>query len=74
VAFEHWCSSSSPTTAPDERSPSKGVLKMKLQQIAAMVTASASLFVVGVTLAENDRFSLNAPNGMAFSELRDYET
>jgi Cytochrome P460 len=46
---------------------------MKHHSIAAMVTASAMLFVVGVTRAENDRFALKAPNGIAFSEFKGYE-
>ena len=42
---------------------------MKRQLIAAMVVVSASLFVVGITLAAQDRFTLKAPNGIAFSEF-----
>ena len=44
------------------------------KHIAPVMIVSASVFVVGVTLAENDRFALNAPNGIAFSEFKDYET
>ena len=47
---------------------------MRRKHIAPVVIVSASVFVVGVTLAENDRFALNAPNGIAFSEFKDYET
>ena len=46
----------------------------KRKHIASVMLVSASVFVVGVTLAENDRFALNAPNGIAFSEFKDYET
>ena len=47
---------------------------MRRKHIAPVMIVSASVFVVGVTLAENDRFALNAPNGIAFSEFKDYET
>jgi hypothetical protein len=46
---------------------------MKRQLIAAMVVVSASLFVVGITLAAQDRFDLKAPNGISFSEFKGYE-
>ena len=47
---------------------------MRRKHIAPVMIVSASVFVVGVTLAENDRFALNAPNGIAFSQFKDYET
>jgi hypothetical protein len=47
---------------------------MKRQLIAAMVVVSASLFVVGITLGAQDRFTLKAPNGIAFSEFKGYDT
>ncbi len=47
---------------------------MKRQLIAAMVVVSASIFVVGITLAAPDRFTLKSPNGIAFSEFKDYDT
>jgi hypothetical protein len=46
---------------------------MKRQHIASMVIIPASLFVVGITLAAQDRFALKAPNGIAFSEFKDYD-
>ena len=46
---------------------------MKRQHIATMVIVSASIFVVGITLAAQDRYTLQVPNGLAFSEFRGYE-
>ncbi|MGH8531372.1 MAG: cytochrome P460 family protein [Gammaproteobacteria bacterium] len=46
---------------------------MKRQHIASMVIVSASIFVVGITLAAQDRFTLKSPNGIAFSEFKDYD-
>jgi hypothetical protein len=38
-----------------------------------MVIASVSIFVVGMTLAAQDRYTLQVPNGLAFSEFEGYE-
>jgi hypothetical protein len=38
-----------------------------------MVIASVSLFVAGITLAAQDRFSLKSPNGISFAEFKGYE-
>jgi hypothetical protein len=46
---------------------------MKRQHIASMLIVSASIFVVGITLAAQDRYTLQVPNGLAFSEFRGYE-
>ena len=46
---------------------------MKRQHIATMVIVSASIFVVGIALAAQDRYTLQVPNGLAFSEFRGYE-
>jgi hypothetical protein len=46
---------------------------MKLQYIASMVIASASIFVVGISLAAQDKYTVQVPNGLAFSEFRGYE-
>ncbi len=46
---------------------------MKRQHIASMLIVSASSFVVGITLAAQDRYTLQVPNGLAFSEFRGYE-
>lgn len=46
---------------------------MKRQHLASMVIVSAWLFVVGTTLAAQDRFTLKTPNGIAFAEFRGYE-
>ena len=40
---------------------------MKRQYIASIVIASASLFAGGITLADQDRFSLKSANGILFS-------
>jgi Cytochrome P460 len=46
---------------------------MKRRHVASMVILSASIFVVGIAFAEQDRFSLKSPNGIAFSEFKDYD-
>ena len=46
---------------------------MKRQRIVSKVVVSASLFVVGITLSAQDRFTLKTPNGIAFSEFKGYE-
>src|SRR5262245_5984650 len=46
---------------------------MKRQHIASVVIVSASIFVVGIMLAAQDRFTLKSPTGIAFSEFRGYE-
>jgi hypothetical protein len=38
-----------------------------------MVIASASILVVGVTLAAQDKYNVQVPGGLAFSEFRGYE-
>jgi hypothetical protein len=39
-----------------------------------MVIASALIFVVGITLAADDKYQLKVPGGLAFSEFRGYES
>ena len=46
---------------------------MKRQHIASMVIFSASIFVVGITLAAQDKNTLKSPSGIAFSEFNGYE-
>ena len=46
---------------------------MKRQHIARMVTVSTSIFVVGITLAAQDKYTVKVPGGLAFSEFRGYE-
>ncbi len=46
---------------------------MKRQHTALMVIASASIFVVGITLAAQDKYTVQVPGGLAFSEFRGYE-
>ena len=48
--------------------------EMKRQHIASMVIVSASIFVVGVSLAAQDRYTLKSPNGISYSEFKGYET
>ncbi len=48
---------------------------MKSKSISAIVTIGVLLAVLGsIALAAQDRFTLKAPNGVAFSEIRGYET
>ena len=46
---------------------------MKRQHIARMVTVSTSIFVVGITVAAQDKYTVKVPGGLAFSEFRGYE-
>ena len=47
---------------------------MNRQQILAGLITAASVCVVGVVLAAQDRFTLKVPNGIAFAEFKGYET
>ena len=48
---------------------------MKIKKIPAIVVSVASLCVLAmVALAAQDKYTLKAPNGVAFSEFRGYET
>ena len=47
---------------------------MKRMHIAPAVFISASVLAGGLAVAQQDRFNLTAPNGISFSEFRDYET
>src|SRR3712207_5275876 len=46
---------------------------MKRLHIASVVIASAPIFVVGVTLAAQDKYAVQVPGGLALSEFRGYE-
>jgi len=46
---------------------------MKPKHIASLVTVSASIFIVTMTLAAEDRFTVTSPNGIAFSEFKGYD-
>ena len=48
---------------------------MRSRQVTTMMVLSASVFVVSVVLAaqSQDRFTLKAANGIAFSEFRGYD-
>jgi hypothetical protein len=46
---------------------------MNRQHILSMVIASASIFVVGITFAAQDKYTVQVPNGLAFSEFKGYE-
>ncbi len=46
---------------------------MKRQHIAAVVIVAASIFAVHIVVAAQDRFTLQSPNGIAFSEFKGYE-
>jgi hypothetical protein len=47
---------------------------MKRQHIVSTVIASASIFVVGVALAAQDKYTVQMPSGLAFFEFGGYET
>jgi hypothetical protein len=46
---------------------------MKRQLVASLVVLAPMTFVVGITLAAQDRFALKSPNGIAFSEFKGYD-
>ena len=46
---------------------------MNPRQIASLVTVSASIVLVGMTLTAEDRFTVTSPNGIAFSEFKGYD-
>ena len=46
---------------------------MRSQYITASLIVTASVFVVSVVVAAQDRFTLTSPNGIAFSEFRGYD-
>jgi hypothetical protein len=46
---------------------------MKRQHIAVLAVVAASVFVLSVVLAAQDRFAVKSPNGIAFSEFRGYD-
>jgi hypothetical protein len=48
----------------------EGLLKYQLEGIASLMISSASIVVVGSTLAAQDRYALKSPSGLSFSELR----
>ena len=47
---------------------------MMRQFITSIATVTASIFVVGITLAAQDRYTLKSPSGIAYSEFKGYET
>ena len=49
------------------------VLKMKCQHITASLIVTASILVVSVVVAGQDRFTLTSPDGIAFSEFKGYD-
>ena len=46
---------------------------MRHRSMASMATASASILVIGVALAAQDKYAVKSPSGIAFSEFRGYE-
>ena len=46
---------------------------MKPQHIAAIGSFSACIFVVGMTLAAQEKLSVMSPNGIALSEFKGYD-
>ena len=50
---------------------SNGIGPLIMGVVVAVV--AVVLFVAGITLAAQDRFALKTPNGIAFSEFKDYE-
>jgi Cytochrome P460 len=47
---------------------------MKPLHLKAIMIVAAFLFVISITFAAQDRFTLKAPNGIAFSEFKGYDT
>ena len=46
---------------------------MRRLVITAVVTLAVFVFVVGLTIGAQDRYSLKVPNGLAFSEFKGYD-
>ncbi|HYP09690.1 MAG TPA: cytochrome P460 family protein [Bryobacteraceae bacterium] len=46
---------------------------MKLQRITAIAAVGTSMIVAGALVAAQDRFTLQSPSGIAFSEFKGYE-
>jgi hypothetical protein len=46
---------------------------MKRQRITASLIVAASVLLVSLTIAAQDRFALKVPNGLAFSEFKGYD-
>ncbi len=46
---------------------------MNSRHMTAVVIVAVSAFVVSLTLAAQDRFSVKVPNGLAFSEFKGYD-
>jgi hypothetical protein len=47
---------------------------MKREHITALVVLAASIFVVTLTLAAQDRSSVKVPNGLSLGEFKGYDT
>jgi cytochrome P460 len=47
---------------------------MKRPRIAALVVLAASIFLVTLTLAAQDRSGVKVPDGLAFAEFKGYDT
>jgi hypothetical protein len=47
---------------------------MKHKHIACLVTAVASILILGMTLAAEDRYTVTSPNGISFSEFKGYDS
>jgi hypothetical protein len=47
---------------------------MKRRQVITSAIVAASTFIVSLTIAAQDRFSVTVPGGLAFSEFRGYDT
>ena len=45
----------------------------KLTLISLGISASAAVFVAGVAISAQDKYTVRVPNGLAFSEFRGYE-
>jgi len=43
------------------------------RHISAVVIVAASIFVVSMTFAAQDRFTVKSPNAIAFSEFKGYD-
>src|ERR1700752_2711900 len=52
----------------------KGGMKMRGKSLTITITTASLAVVGGMALAAQDRFTLQIPNGLAFSEVRGYDT
>jgi hypothetical protein len=63
-----------PATAYFTAKPNEGDTTMKTSTLISLgISASIAVFATGVAISAQDKYTLQVPNGLAFSEFRGYE-